>query len=98
MHFLTAFVVTGVAVGLMRSLFAARRNGGAWVLAIVLTLQVALGVEAWMGKFGSGILPELEAITKLQAGIRTAHLLVGSVLLGTAVVLAVAGGMQRESA
>lgn len=96
MHFLTAFVVTGVAVWLMRSLFAARRNGGAWALAIVLTLQVALGVEAWMGKFGSGILPELQTkITAWEAGIRTAHLLVGSALLGTAVVLAVAGGTQR---
>lgn len=90
MHFLTAFLVTGAAVWLVRALFAAGRPAGAWVLVGVLTLQVALGVEAWMGKFSLGIFAvESEKITKMQAWIRTGHLLGGSLLLGAAVVSAV---------
>jgi hypothetical protein len=98
MHFLTAFVVTAAAVWLLRALFAARRTGGAWALASVLVLQVALGVEAWMGKFGTGILPELEKITQMQAAIRTAHLFGGSALLGVAVVLMVRTMRVRTAA
>jgi cytochrome c oxidase assembly protein subunit 15 len=90
LHFLTAFVVTGVAVWLVRSLFAAGRPTKAWVLVGVLALQVALGVEAWMGKFSLGIFAvESEKITKMQAWIRTGHLLGGSLLLGATVLAAV---------
>ena len=49
-------------------------------------LQIVLGVEAWMAKFGSYTLPELVTITTQYATIRTAHALVGSGLLATALV------------
>jgi hypothetical protein len=90
LHFLTAFLVAAVAVWLMRSLLVARKPAGAWVLGFVLTVQIALGVEAWMGKFLLGIFAaESMKVTEVQAAIRTAHLLVGSLMLGTAVVVAV---------
>jgi hypothetical protein len=41
-----------------------------------------------MGKFGKYVLPELEeTITEQAAAIRTAHVLIGTALLGSAVAL-----------
>jgi hypothetical protein len=54
-----------------------------------LALQLILGVEAWMAKFGSYTLPELVKITNQYAAIRTAHAFVGGALLATAVAIAV---------
>jgi heme A synthase len=99
LHFLTAFLVAGVAVWLMRSLFVARSATAAWTLAFVLTVQVALGVEAWMGKFAGGIYAtELEKVTPVQAAVRTAHLFAGSGLLGTAILAAVWTRRVKSSA
>jgi hypothetical protein len=58
-------------------------------LAVLLALQVGLGVEAWMGKFGTYTLPEQEQITPQKAAVRTAHVLVGTGILATAAALAV---------
>lgn len=102
LHILTAFLVVGLAVWLLRLGFSSaavrqRVARTAWALALLVTLQVALGVEAWMGKFGeearkgksaASFLPEAEKVTAKQAGIRTAHALIGTGVLAAAVTLA----------
>ena len=60
-----------------------------WLLGTLLTLQLILGVEAWMEKFGTYTLPELVKITNHYAAIRTAHAFFGSGLLATSVAIAV---------
>ena len=95
LHFLTAFAATALAVWVIRAVLAdrtARSVGGlaAWGLACLLVVQLYLGVEAWMAKFGVfGVLPESVPIPQEYATIRTLHALVGSGLLATSVALAV---------
>ncbi|MDB5307758.1 MAG: ctaA [Gemmataceae bacterium] len=102
LHFLTAFLAVGAAVWLLRAGFSApaarpRVARAGWVLGLLLAVQVTLGVEAWMGKFGeearrgrlsSAFLPEAEKVTEKQAAIRSAHVLVGTGVLAAAVALA----------
>ena len=57
------------------------------MLCVFLVLQVILGVEAWMGKFATGVLPELQKITREMAVVRTGHVLIGTGILATAVTL-----------
>jgi len=91
-HLLTAFAVVAAAAWLAR----AARASGAWrrvlgpalaVLGALLAAQLLLGVEAWMSKFAGVALPELQPVTASQAVIRTGHVLVGSWVLASAVVL-----------
>ena len=65
----------------------ARTRLAGWLLGLLLIVQIVLGVEAWMAKFGSYTLPELVTITVQYATIRTSHALVGSGLLATALVI-----------
>lgn len=93
LHLLTAFVATGVAIWLLFSivgqpLVRMRIGSTFWLLGIVLGLQLVLGVEAWMERFGQYTLPELVRVTTSHAAIRTAHAFLGSCLLGTAIVIA----------
>lgn len=93
LHFLNAFAATAMAVGLVVAMYgrpAAWLRAGLWVplLALLLAAQLALGVEAWMAKFGSYQLPDLVKITTWYASIRTAHALVGSGLLAASLVIA----------
>jgi len=73
---------------------------GGWLLAFLLVLQVTLGVEAWMGKFGLGMMPELEVLTKkdmAKAVTRTLHTLIGSGILATTAALIVRTGVVLTS-
>jgi cytochrome c oxidase assembly protein subunit 15 len=100
LHLITAFIAVGVAVWLIRAglqLAKPRVRVVAHLLSALLLLQVLLGVEAWMGKFGeearagkslSAYLPEAEAVSAKQAAMRTAHTLVGTGVLAVAVVFA----------
>jgi cytochrome c oxidase assembly protein subunit 15 len=94
LHFLTAFAVIAVAVWFARTVWTdsqARRALGPTmiVLGILLTLQIALGVESWLGKFAGVLLPELHKPTIGQAIVRVSHVLIGSFVLAASVVLAV---------
>lgn len=103
LHLLTAFLVVVAGAWLLRLALTdaaarARLRTAGWLLTVLLAVQVALGVEAWMGKFGAearrgrpvaAYLPEAEPVTAKQAAIRTSHTLVGTGVLATAVVLAV---------
>ncbi len=59
------------------------------MLGVLLALQVMLGVESWLGKFAGVLLPELRKPTIAQAAVRVSHVLVGSFILATSVVLTV---------
>ncbi|MBA4187892.1 MAG: hypothetical protein C0467_07725 [Planctomycetaceae bacterium] len=94
LHFLTAFAATGVAVWVMMGVYSnpaakGRVRIAGHLIGGLLLIQLYLGVEAWMEKFGAYTLPELVPITKENAAIRTLHALVGSGLLATAIGLAV---------
>jgi heme A synthase len=93
LHLLTAFVVVAAAIWVIR-LASAPEYGKRFrrfqlVLIHLLALQVLLGVEAWLGKFASGILPDLERVTPEQVKIRIAHVLVGAGVLATSVAFAI---------
>jgi hypothetical protein len=103
LHLLTAFLATGLAIWLLLGIAARTqsrvRAGSAFgLLGLVLALQLVLGVEAWMERFGQYTLPELVKITTAHAAIRTAHAFVGSCLLGTAVVMALRLGRPTGQA
>lgn len=97
MHLLTAFVAVALAVWLLSSGFRSLDGRsvlgfGSIILAVLITAQVALGVEAWIGKFTQYTLPELVPVTREVAIVRTLHALIGSCVLATAVALAVRTG------
>ena len=86
LHFLTAFLALAVAVLFLRAMFIcvpARLRVGTFglLMVVLLTVQLYLGVEAWLVKFGAFTLPELVPITPETAAIRTLHALIGSGLL-----------------
>ena len=94
MHFLTAFLATGALVWVLRGIWAdgeSKTSLGSLpvVLLAFLAVQLILGVEAWMEKFGAYTLPELVPITVWNAAVRTLHALVGSGLIAAAVMTAV---------
>lgn len=99
LHVLTAFVVTGLAVWLVvRALGTptGRRQLGfaAYHLIAIVAVQVLLGVEAWMVKFAAAgpnaaLPPELRPITVGSAAVRTAHVVIGTALLASAVAFAI---------
>jgi heme A synthase len=111
LHLLTAFLVVVAGAWLLRLALTdaaarARLGTAGWVLTALLAVQVALGVEAWMGKFGAearrgrpvaAYLPEAEPVTAKQAAIRTSHTLVGTGVLATAVVLSVQIRRRRRT-
>lgn len=94
LHFLTAFAATALTVWLV---LAVRRDPDArdragWIakaLAHLLVLQLILGVEAWMARFGQYTLPELVKVTPQSGAIRSLHALVGSGVWAASVALAV---------
>jgi heme A synthase len=98
LHILTAFVVVALAVWLTVRILATpagRKQLGFLVyhLLAIIGLQVLLGVEAYMAKFAASgpnarVLPMDRIATPHDAGIRTAHAVVGAALLAAAVVLA----------
>jgi len=85
-HFLLAFAVTAAAACLAWEVFArSPRDRGLIIpaahLAFFVVLQLLLGVEAWMAKYMEYSTPAR------QVAVRTAHVLTGSLILATAVVI-----------
>jgi len=84
LHVLFAVLIAG---GLGQATMLCRDGGArhlriyAMALTGLLLLQVVLGVEAWMGKFGTGkpLVPEAKTVS--QAFLRTAHSLIGASFL-----------------
>jgi heme a synthase len=100
MHLLFAFAVVGFATLVIKQALSdpvsrVRLKVPAAFLMGLITLQVLLGVEAWVGKFLTGTLPELERITAGKAFLRTAHAHIGAWVLAVGVVFAL---VARRSA
>ena len=99
LHILTAFAVVGIGVWLAtRALSTAsgRRvlGFGIWHLMLMFAVQLVLGVEAYLGKFAAlgsqgTVAPMARRITEEAAVIRTLHVLIGTAILASSVVLAV---------
>ena len=98
LHILTAFAVVGIGVWLAARAFVspvARRSLGFGIRHILLmfAVQILLGVEAYMGKFAAvgaqwDVPPMARKITGEAAAIRTLHVLIGTAILASSVVLA----------
>lgn len=91
MHLFFAFVVVGFATLAIKQALSDPATRERFKLSTrfmmgLITIQVLLGIEAWMGKFLTGTLPELEKITASKAFIRTAHAHIGTWVLGVAVI------------
>ncbi len=91
LHVLAAFAVVVAVVWAFRSVRerlpadrGLRRLSG--LLAGLVTFQVMLGVEAWMMRFGSGVLPELQPSTLGTDLVRSLHYVTGALLFATTVV------------
>ncbi|MFM8271085.1 MAG: hypothetical protein ACKODX_02005 [Gemmata sp.] len=99
LHMLTAFVATVVVMWFAHSAMKvpavrARVAPLVWAVSLLLVLQVALGVEAWLARFGNGLLSESERMTPAYIATRTLHALIGSSLW--AVSLTVALSLRRS--
>jgi cytochrome c oxidase assembly protein subunit 15 len=91
-HLLVAFAVVATMVWLWKTVHESEDTdpslrSAVTFLAVLVALQVMLGVEAWMMKFGAGGLAVYQPVTPQQAIIRTAHFLVGSAILAASVVV-----------
>ena len=91
-HFLVAFLVVVAVAFLVKAVFqsTAVTRGmvtAAILLAAFVLLQVMLGIEAWLMKFGGTGLVDSRPVTIGQAIIRTAHFLLGSAIFATSVAL-----------
>lgn len=58
------------------------------VLAAAVAVQVVLGVEAWVQRFAGELPAEYQQLTVGQAALRTAHVLLGYVVLAASVTVA----------
>ena len=91
---LTAFAVVAAASWFAKMVF--EKRAGRWtlgrtavVLAVLVSMQLALGVEAWVGQYAGPLPPDLQPVTARSALVRTLHVLVGAGVLATAVIAAV---------
>jgi cytochrome c oxidase assembly protein subunit 15 len=92
-HLIVAFAVVAVGVWLAREVFAAhsreRQLTRSAVLVVgLLAVQLLLGVEAWMVKFSAADLTGAPSALSRADLIRSAHVLVGALVLASSVVLA----------
>jgi heme A synthase len=101
LHFLTAFAVMAALAWFVKAVWdspAARRRLGfaALLLSVLVALQVMLGVEAWLARFGTGVLPDAQRVTMGQAAVRTAHVLIGSWMLAISVSCTLLVGRVKD--
>src|SRR5262249_13101499 len=94
LHLLTAFVATATAVWVLRAVLAdsaarGRAGGFAWALAGLVALQLYLGVEAWMAKFGASALLTSAKVTTESVVLRTSHALIGSCVWAASLALSI---------
>ncbi len=87
LHLIGAFAVLAAVTWLARAVWESptawkRLGRSVTVLVVFVSLQLILGVEAWLSKFAQGFFPELQsAPTFPQVAVRTAHFLLGSCIL-----------------
>jgi heme A synthase len=91
-HLLVAFAVIAAVTWLVKLIgdnYRSERGlvAAARLLAIVVVLQIALGIEAWMVKFGPMQVMEPGHWLFNRDLVRTCHVLAGAILLATSVVV-----------
>jgi cytochrome c oxidase assembly protein subunit 15 len=98
LHVLAAFAVVAVFVWLVKLRHEAGEKSTFAIktLASLITLQVMVGVEAWIRKFGAGTLPELQPLTTGQEMVRTTHFLLGSAIFATSVMAALLAQRRND--
>jgi heme A synthase len=92
-HLLVAFAVAAAVTWLVKLIwdnYRAERGlvAAARLLALVIVMQIALGIEAWMVKFGSMQVVEPGHWLFNRDLVRTCHVLGGAILLATSVAVA----------
>lgn len=93
LHLIFAFVVVGFATLTIKQAMSdshtkAKLKLPAFILMGLITLQILLGVEAWVGKFLGVALPELDKVTTEKAVIRSLHAHTGTWILAVSVIIA----------
>jgi cytochrome c oxidase assembly protein subunit 15 len=101
LHMLIAFAVIAAAIWLVKLIHDNQTAWPRFVPAIrwlggLLVLQLVLGVEAWIQKYGAGPLPDLQPLTTGQEMVRTSHLLLGSAIFATTVMIALRAHRQAS--
>lgn len=90
-HVLFAFVVVAVVVWLVRSVHEAKADRSlrraAGMLAVLVVAQLALGVEAWLRRFGAGVPVDLLTPSAASDLVRSLHYFVGALLFAATVAL-----------
>lgn len=92
LHVLLAFVVVLTAFWLTLQLHSSGDGSTrkiATLLLVLLLIQPILGVEAWIRRFGSGVLPELVRPSWGLDFVRSSHHLLGTVIFSTTVALTI---------
>lgn len=92
LHILIAFAsLAGVLLLSLGTWQQRNQHPSAWrwcvVLLTLVAIQITLGVEAWLGRFGSGVPVELQQSTPLLDAIRSGHFVVGMMVFCSAVVV-----------
>jgi cytochrome c oxidase assembly protein subunit 15 len=103
-HLLGAFVVVGALVWLLKLIresetaeaFKIQR----WVLKLVLVLQLWLGIESWLARFHvpHADLPQLAPMPMHAEWLRTSHYLMGTLLFGSTLVIALIANRRAIAA
>jgi heme a synthase len=94
LHLIFAFIVLGLGTLLVKQVLLdpaakSRLNRPTHLLMTLMTVQILLGVEAWIGKFLPRGIVEDEVLTKGKAITRSLHAHIGTWVLGLSVVLAI---------
>lgn len=92
-HMLVAFAVLAAVVWLVKLVLEYHgderwRTRPAWLLAGLLVVQLLLGVEAWMSRFGLAQWHQTQPLTDQTDVVRTLHFFTGSLLFAGTVVVA----------
>ena len=92
-HVLLAFVVVATALWVVFEVWElgseqTAAKGWAWVLAGLIGVQLILGVEAWLGRFGSGVPSELQQSIRLPGRDALGSLRDWLLIFSTTVILA----------
>jgi cytochrome c oxidase assembly protein subunit 15 len=87
-HALFAFIVVATIVVLIREVREATENRTirriANVMVALVIVQISLGVEAWLRRFGAGVPVEALQANPMTDLIRTAHYFVGALVFSSA--------------
>jgi heme A synthase len=107
-HILVAFAVVAATAWLLKlaldKSLASSRSPGVFSavrwLAVLVFIQILFGVEAFLLRFAAGVAPQVQQLTTGQAIVRTAHVLIGFLVLAASVVVVLrahrrwAGGLK----